>query len=252
MVQKNDFVEIEYTGKTKEDGIVFDTTSPEVAKEHGLDQQNKPVGPKIISVGHNQVIPGLDKDLEGKEEGKDYSVEVSPEDGFGKKSAKHIQLVPTKQFYKQNINPVPGLQVNIDDSIGTVKTVTGGRTMVDFNHPLASKELIYEYKINRVVTDTKEKADNYIKNSMGLPAESEFSEGKLTLKLNFQLPDQIKEQFESTLKEAIPEIKEIDYQEPAQSGQENSEQEAMEDNTGKESGNTGQESDSEKETTGSE
>lgn len=214
MIKQNDFIEIEYTGKTKEDELVFDTTSPEIAKENGFDQQSMPSGPKIVCVGQGQLIPGLDKDLEGKEEGKEYTVEIIPEDGFGKKSAKNVQLVPTKQFYKQNINPMPGLQVNIDDSMGVIKTVTGGRTMVDFNHPLASKELLYDYKVNRIVTDTKEKAESFLKNSIGLPAETEFNEGKLTLKLQFALPDEIKNQLETKIKEVVPEIKEIEYQEP--------------------------------------
>lgn len=220
MVKKNDFVEIEYTGKTKDEGMIFDSTSEEVAKENGLDTQNSSFGPKVVCVGQGQVVLGLDKDLEGKEVGQEYTVEISPEEGFGKKSAKNVQLVPTKQFYKQNINPMPGLQVNIDNSVGTVKTVTGGRTMVDFNHPLASKDLVYEYKINRVVEDTKEKAQNYLKNMLGLPAETEFAEGKLTLKLKFALPDEIKSQLESKLKEVIPEIREIEFAEVS-AGKEN-------------------------------
>ncbi|MGM5482090.1 MAG: FKBP-type peptidyl-prolyl cis-trans isomerase [Nanobdellota archaeon] len=212
MVKKNDFVEIQYTGKVKDNGLVFDTTSKTIAKENGFDDQNLPEGPKIICVGQGQLIPGLDKDLVGKEENKDYTIEVSPEDGFGKKSAKNVQLVPTKKFYSQNINPVPGLQVNIDNSIGIIKTITGGRTMVDFNHPLASTDLVYEYKINRVVTDTKEKAESYVKNLLGIPAEVAFSEGKLTLNMNFELPDAIKSQIETKLKEVIPEINEISYE----------------------------------------
>lgn len=214
MIKKNDFVEIEYTGKTKEDELVFDTTSQEVAKENEFDQQNMPSGPKVVCVGQGQLIPGLDKDLEGKQEGENYSVVISAEDGFGKKSAKNVQLIPTKQFYKQNINPMPGLQVNIDNSMGVIKTVTGGRTMVDFNHPLASRELVYDYKVNRIVTDTKEKAESYLKNSIGLPAEAGYSEGKLTLKIQFALPAEIKGQLETKLKEVIPEVKEIEYQEP--------------------------------------
>ncbi|MFW6014344.1 MAG: FKBP-type peptidyl-prolyl cis-trans isomerase [Nanoarchaeota archaeon] len=211
MIKKNDFVEIEYTGKTSDEGIVFDTTNNETAKENGLNQQNTKFGPKIVCVGESQVIPGLDKDLEGKEPGKEYSVQITPEEGFGKKSAKNIQLVPTKQFHKQNINPMPGLQVNIDNQMGIVKTVTGGRTMVDFNHPLASKELVYEYKINKVINDTKQKVDSYLQNSIGLPAETNFSEGKLNIEIKFELPEEAQKKIEEKLKEVIQEIKEIEF-----------------------------------------
>ncbi len=211
MIKKNDFVEIEYTGKTVDEGIIFDTTNAETAKENGLNQQNTKFGPKIVCVGENQVIPGLDKDIEGKEPEKEYSVQIPPEEGFGKKSAKNIQLVPTKQFHKQNINPVPGLQVNIDNQVGIVKTVTGGRTMVDFNHPLASKELVYDYKINKIITDTKQKVDSYLMNSIGLPAQTSFGEEKLTITMKFELPEEAQKKIEEKLKEVIPEIKEINF-----------------------------------------
>ncbi len=228
MIKKKDFVEIEYTGKIVGEDVIFDTTSFETAKENGLDQENVKFGPKVICVGEGQLIQGLDKDLEGKEPGKDYEVEISPEEGFGKKSAKNIQLVPTKQFHKQNINPVPGLQVNLDDNIGIIKTVTGGRTMVDFNHPLSSKDLLYSYKINRVITDTKEKIDTYVKNTIGLPAETSFNEGKLTFKLKFELPDELKSQIEEKLKAAIPEIKEIEFIQENEKPKEESEKEKKE------------------------
>ncbi len=212
MIKENDFIEIDYTGKTADEDIIFDTTYPETAKENGLERENSKTGPKVVCVGQNQVIPGLDKDLIGKEPGKEYSVKITPEEGFGKKSAKNIQLVPTKQFHKQNINPAPGLQVNIDDNIGIIKTVTGGRTMVDFNHPLASKDLVYEYKVNKVITDTKQKVDSYLINFFGLPAETEFSEGNLKLKMKFELPEEPKKQIEEKIKEAIPEIKEVNFE----------------------------------------
>ena len=49
------------------------------------------------------------------------------------------------------------MQLNIDGVVGTVKTVTGGRTLVDFNHPLSGRELVYEVQVKKVVTDTQQK-----------------------------------------------------------------------------------------------
>lgn len=214
-IKKNDFVEIEFTGKMKEEDIIFDTTDKKTAQDNGLEQQQgMEYGPKVICVGQGQLLPGLEKDIEGKEPGKSYTVEIAPEDGFGKKSAKLVQLVPTKVFIKQQIQPTPGLQVNIDNNMGIIKTVSGGRTLVDFNHPLSSKELIYDYKINNIITDTKEKADSYIKMSLGLPLETEYAEGVLKAKLQFPLPDEIKQQIEEKTKEVIPEIKKIEFEEP--------------------------------------
>ena len=147
-VSKKDFIEIEYTGKLKEDNIVFDTTDEKVAKENNLETHSG-YEPVIICVGQEQLLKGIDKNLEGKDIGKEYDIEIKPEDAFGNKNAKLIQLIPTAKFKKQNIQPMPGIQLNIDGMVGTIKTVSGGRTLVDFNHPLAGKELLYKIKINK-------------------------------------------------------------------------------------------------------
>ena len=47
-------------------------------------------------------------------------------------------------FKKQNIIPYLGLQVNIDGILGIIRTVTPGRAIIDFNHPLSGKNLIYK------------------------------------------------------------------------------------------------------------
>ncbi len=164
-IKKHDFVEIEYTGKLKDENIIFDTTDEKVAKENKLHGHD--YGPIIICVGEEQLLKGLDKNLEGKETGKEYDFDIKPEDAFGKKNAKLIQLIPTNKFKQQKIQPMPGMQLNIDGVVGTVKTVSGGRTLVDFNHPLAGKELSYKIKINKKITDDKEKLSGYLKLSLG-------------------------------------------------------------------------------------
>ena len=58
---------------------------------------------------------------------------------------------------KEKINPMPGLPVNIDGIYGVIITVAGGRTIVDFNHPLAGKNVVYEINILRKVDDLNEK-----------------------------------------------------------------------------------------------
>ena len=62
----------------------------------------------------------------------------------GKKDVKKVQLVPLATFKEHKLNPHPGLQVDFDGKIGTVMRVSGGRVMVNFNHPLSGKEIIYE------------------------------------------------------------------------------------------------------------
>jgi len=134
-LKKHDFIEVDYTGKIKESGEVFDTTNIEVAKKNQIFEAERVTGPVVICLGEGLILPGLEKKLEGRELGE-YNIDLSAEEGFGKKSAKLIQLIPTAKFKKQDVRPMPGLQISVDGMMGTIKTVTGGRTIVDFNHPL--------------------------------------------------------------------------------------------------------------------
>ncbi len=151
MVKEKDFIELEYTGKLKEDNIIFDTTDEKIAKENGLFDEKAEYKPIVICIGQGQIIKGLDNALPDKEPNKPYTIEVNAEEAYGKKNAKLIQLISTSKFLKQNIQPMPGLQVNIDGTMGIVKTVSGGRTLVDFNHPLAGKDLTFKIKLVEIV-----------------------------------------------------------------------------------------------------
>lgn len=156
-VKKNDFIEIEFTGKIADSGEIFDTNIESVAKDAKLE--SKDVKPFVMSVGHKMLPVGFDKDLEGKEINHDYKIEISPEEGFGKRNPQMIRMIPTKMFHEQNINPQRGMQLSLDGQLVKILSSDRGRTLVDFNNPLAGKKIIYEYKINRKVEDEKEKID---------------------------------------------------------------------------------------------
>jgi len=212
-MKKGDFVELEYTGKIKEMNIVFDTTDKKVAKENNIHDARASYGPVIVCIGQGHVIKGLDEQLEGKELEKKYHIELSPEQGFGKKNAKLIQLVATSKFIKQKINPMPGLQVNIDGMMGMIRTVSGGRTLVDFNHPLAGKELVYDFKSNKIIKDDEEKLRALLKLELNLKdAKVDIKDGNATISLNIKqnLPKPIEEKLIEHIKKLIPSIKNIE------------------------------------------
>jgi len=203
-------VEIEYTGNIKEDNTIFDTTDEKIAKENELHGHD--FAPKIICVGEDQLLPGIDKNLEGKEFNKEYEMEIKPEDGFGYKNAKLIQLIPTNKFKQQNIQPMPGLQLNIDGMMGTIKTVSGGRILVDFNHPLAGKELLYKIKINKKINDDKEKLNCFVKLSLGTgDFKIEINGENAKINLKTELPNESKEKLSKKIIELIPTIKKVDF-----------------------------------------
>ncbi|HJN56908.1 MAG: peptidylprolyl isomerase [Candidatus Woesearchaeota archaeon] len=210
VIKKHDFIEIEYTGKLKEEDVIFDTTDADVAKKNNLHSHSD-YGPVVVCVGENQVLRGIDKGLDGKEIGKEYDVEIKPEDAFGSKDAKLIQLIPTSKFKQQKIQPMPGMQINIDNTIGIVKTVSGGRTLVDFNHPLAGKDLFYKVKINKKITDDKEKLSSYIKLSLGIKDFNlEINENNAKIGLKIEIPKEAEEKLREKITGLIPSIKKVE------------------------------------------
>ncbi len=212
-IKEKDFIELEYTGKIKEDNLIFDTTDEKVAKDNSLYEEGAEYKPIAICVGQNQIINGLDKAIVGKETGKSYTIEVSSEDAYGKKNAKLIQLISTSKFLKENIRPMPGLQVNIDGMMGTIKTVSGGRTLVDFNHPLAGKDLTYEIKINRIITEDKEKIDSILKVNLGIKdAEVNIENKKAQIKTEQEMPKELQKELKKKIMELLPHLEEITIQ----------------------------------------
>ena len=211
-VKKEDFVEIEYTGKIKEDGTVFDTTSEKTAKENNIYNQNMRYGSVIVCLGEGHILKGLEKALEGKDIDKDYTIELAPDEGFGKKDPKMIQLIQTSKFKKQGIQPMPGLQINVDGMLGVVKTVSGGRTLVDFNNPLSGKDLVYTVRIKRKVDNDKEKIEGYIKLGLGLKdVSAEIKEGNAKIKIKKDLPRDIQNELTENLKRVIKSVKTVEF-----------------------------------------
>ncbi len=218
-IKKSDFVELDYTGKVKENNIVFDTTDRKVAEENGLNNQNTEFNPIIICVGEKQVLPGIDSFLEGKEPGK-YELDLAPEEGFGKKDAKLIQMIPANKFKGQNINPMPGLQVNIDGLVGMIKTVTGGRVIIDFNPPLSGKELHYELDIKRIVADDKEKIAALLEFKLNIKdAEVTVEKGNAKITSDKDIPEQIRNKLIDEIKR-LTEVNSVSIEKPQEKGQE--------------------------------
>ena len=206
MFKDKDFIEISFTGRIKENNLVFETTDEDIAKKNNIHNPKQEYKPKIICIGQKQLLPSLEEEIKNKELNKEYEVTLTPEKAFGKKNPKLLQLVSMTNFKKQNITPYPGLQVNIDNLMGIVRTVSGGRVIVDFNHPLSGKNILYKIKILRVVTDLKEKTDSIISNYIP-NFTSEIKENSLNIKAN--LPEQVKKELIKKIQEMLPIIKKI-------------------------------------------
>jgi len=155
--KKNDLVELEFLGRNKDNGEVFDTNIKTEAEKINFKIQEKPL---IVCIGQGMLVKGFDKALEGKDTGKKYKIALSPEEAFGIRNPGLIRIIPIKIFEEKNLNPFAGMIVSLDNLIAKIITVSGGRVIVDFNNPLSGKEIEYEFTINKKIQDEKEKINS--------------------------------------------------------------------------------------------
>ncbi len=196
-LQEKDFIEIEFTARIK-DGEIFDSNIKEDIEDTELKTKAKPF---VFCLGEGMFLPGVEDFLIGKEIGE-YRIELLPEKAFGKRNANLIQMMPSKVFSEQNINPIPGVMFNFDGRIGKILTVTGGRVMVDFNNPIAGKEVIYDLKILRKVEDINEKAKALIDFLFKKDLKFEINEKKLILEIEKPMK-QFVEMFKDKFKDML-------------------------------------------------
>ena len=126
---------------------VSDTASSEVidSTEDG--------DPMTYLHGAQNIIPGLEQALEGKQVGDEIEVTVAPADGYGEYSEDRVQQVPIEAFAEME-KVEPGMMVTAETEGGAVNLVitevSETTVTVDANHPLAGKSLSFEVTVESV------------------------------------------------------------------------------------------------------
>ena len=189
-IKDGDFVRVNFTGKIKETDEVFDTTYDEIAQEAEIFDENKTYKPIPIVVGGNHLLPAIEEEIVGLEAGDRKTVEVDSDNGFGPRDPKAIQLIPMKEFKKQGMTPYPGMRISAEGGEGRILTVNGGRVKVDFNHPLAGKDLVYDVEVTEIIEDNDEKIKSMIELHYSNPnvdiekTEIEIEDGIVNIQLD--------------------------------------------------------------------
>ena len=181
-IKEKDFIEIEFTGKTK-DNEVFDSNVKSVLEKAGLNVHAKPF---IFAIGQGMFLKGIENFLVGKDLGK-HEISLEAKDAFGIRDRKLMRMVPLKMFHEKQVNPVPGASFNFDGTPGKILTVSGGRVVVDFNNPLAGKDVEYSINVLRKIEDQKEKIDAFNEFLFKQKFVFEIKDKKLSLKADKQL-----------------------------------------------------------------
>ena len=180
-IQKSDFIVVDYTGKVKETGDVFDTTSEETAKENKLYKEGDIYEPRLVVVGEGWMLKALDEAF--------LTFKIR-KNAFGQRDPEKVKLIPLRRLIARGINPKLGAQIEYDKRLATVRTMGSGRVTLDFNPPLAGKTLVYEVSVKKKLKTAEEKISALIHRR--IPAvEAEkfaFKVGKANVTVN--MPDE--------------------------------------------------------------
>ncbi len=115
-------------------------------------ESSKDREPLAILIGHGNIIPGLEKAMEGREAGESFAVDVAAADAYGERREGLTQRVPKKHFGAQRLEP--GMQVVLNTNFGpravTIEKIGMSVVDVDLNHPMAGKNLHFDVEIVEV------------------------------------------------------------------------------------------------------
>ena len=131
--------------------------------------------PLVFMFGKGQIIPGLENGIVNMAIGERGDILVNPTDAYGEYNAEATQEVPADQFAGIELDLGMTLYRQGEDGGAvqvTVKELKGETVVIDFNHPLAGKELMFSVAINNVRDASAEEA------MTGIPAENKQEEGE--------------------------------------------------------------------------
>ena len=128
-------VSVNYTGRL-EDGTIFDTS---------LHEGRTPL---TATLGQGQLIPGFENGLMGMAVGEKRTIEINPSDAYGEVNPQMMSEVPLTQVPS---GVKVGDQLQGQNQYGpvnvVVKEVKDDSVILDMNHPLAGKKLIFDLEV---------------------------------------------------------------------------------------------------------
>lgn len=133
-------------------------------KEAGSDSvvdSNKGSQPLEFITGKGQIIPGLENELVGMEKGESKTITVKAADAYGEVNPEAQQTLPRDQF--EGIDLKEGMALYGQGEDGqtvqvTVKSFNDKEVTIDFNHPLAGKDLVFDVTVTEARPATDEEA----------------------------------------------------------------------------------------------
>ena len=153
VVEDGDYVQVDYVGKL-EDGTVFDTSVKDVAIEAGIYNQKRDYQPLGFTVGAGEMITGFDKGVVGMAVGENKTLIIPPEEAYGAYREDLLITRPMEELTTAGITPVVGEKIiTARGQVVTITDVTDTDVVIDFNHELAGKTLIFDVTLVSIGSD---------------------------------------------------------------------------------------------------
>lgn len=110
--------------------------------------------PATFTVGDGNLLQGFEESIYGLQEGDRKKVTIKPENGFGQRNPNNIQEF-TRDTFGPEIELEEGLVLSFADAQktelpGVIKSFDDAKVVVDFNHPLAGRDIVFEVAILKV------------------------------------------------------------------------------------------------------
>ncbi len=208
-VKSNDFVEIEYDMYAN--GKLVQTTDKKKAESAGM-KVDEVLSSQILIIGRSVILKALDDDIIEKQSLKEEHLELEPEKAYGIRKKDMLKVLPKSAFEEHKTRPLVGVVYDFNGMYGTVKSVIGGRILVDFNSPLAGKKISIDYKVLSKVDNIAKKIEVVNTIFLTLPTDSfnvkidENNDKQIILSIPEQLV-QMKDLFMKSYEEIIPDFK---------------------------------------------
>ncbi len=108
--------------------------------------------PMEFVFGSGEILPGLERALEGMSENEEKHVELPPEEAYGVWNPQAVLKVPRSEFppAEEKIEEGMVFRISREDGVVMYATVTGAdeaEVTLDLNHPLAGETLHFDIKI---------------------------------------------------------------------------------------------------------
>ena len=134
--------------------------SDDVGRIIDSSEENEPL---VYLHGNDNIIPGLERELEGKIPGETLSCSIPPTDAYGERNESLVFKVNKKDF-GDNVEVAAGMQFEAHGEDGTlivtVVNVDGEEVTLDANHPLAGETLHFDVKVVDVREATPEELEH--------------------------------------------------------------------------------------------